>query len=235
MMRGSHDLLGTTVGAKSGATYTAAALSAFGEDLNHHSPTPTSNSHSFYTGKPHVPGLGYAFLMRNYRAGLAKWQTADPMGYPDGWNALAYCNNGVTGAVDLWGCEKVLPDGGDTRWAPFDALALAVSVKWDCKHNFDNPSFSSRISTSGDTGEITIDYKSDTNAILKFSAIKVKDTATFLPGISTSFDHAWKLLVEIEVYVTIAYLDSNGSVQVDQFLNRRLLFDTVHWISKMWE
>ena len=35
--------------------------------------------------------------------------------------------------------------------------------------------------------------------------------------------------------VTIAYLDSNGSVQVDQFLNRRLLFDTVHWISKMWE
>ena len=103
-MRGSHDLLGTTVGAKSGATYTAAALSAFGEDLNHHSPTPTSNSHSFYTGKPHVPGLGYAFLMRNYRASLAKWQTADPMGYPDGWNQLAYCGNGVTSAVDLWGC-----------------------------------------------------------------------------------------------------------------------------------
>ena len=32
--------------------------------------------------------------MRNYRAGLAKWQTADPMGYPDGWNQLAYCGNG---------------------------------------------------------------------------------------------------------------------------------------------
>ena len=231
-----NDLLGTTVGAKSGKQYSAAALSAFGEDLPNSNVQPsTSNLQPFYTGKPQVEGLGYAFLMRNYRAGLAKWQTADPMGYPDGWNALAYCNNGVTGAVDLWGCEKVLPDGGDTRWAPFDALALAVSVKWDCKHNFDNPSFSSRISTSGDTGEITIDYKSDTNAILKFSAIKVKDTATFLPGISTSFDHAWKLLVEIEVYVTIAYLDSNGSVQVDQFLNRRLLFDTVHWISKMWE
>lgn len=24
------------------------------------------------------------------------------MGYPDGWNQLAYCNNGVTSAVDLW-------------------------------------------------------------------------------------------------------------------------------------
>ena len=78
-----NDLLGTTAGAKSGATYTAAALSAFGEDLNHHSPTPTSNSHSFYTGKPHVAGLGHVFLMRNYRAGLAKWQTADPMGCPE--------------------------------------------------------------------------------------------------------------------------------------------------------
>ena len=37
------------------------------------------------------------------RAGLAKWQTADPMGYPDGWNALAYCNNAATSAVDLRG------------------------------------------------------------------------------------------------------------------------------------
>jgi hypothetical protein len=42
--------------------------------------------------------------MRNYRAGLAKWQTADPIGYPDGWNQLAYCNNGVTSSVDIFGC-----------------------------------------------------------------------------------------------------------------------------------
>ena len=44
--------------------------------------------------------------MRNYRAGLAKWQSADPMGYPDGWNQLAYCNNAATSAVDLWGCVE---------------------------------------------------------------------------------------------------------------------------------
>ena len=48
-----------------------------------------------YTGKPNIPGLGYAFLFRNYRASLGKWQTADPMGYHDGWNQLAYCGNGV--------------------------------------------------------------------------------------------------------------------------------------------
>ena len=97
-----NDALGTTVGARSNGKYSAAALTAFGENVSVDSPTPTQNS-NFFTGKPYVEGLGHAFLMRNYRASLAKWQTADPLGYPDGWNALAYCNNGVTGAVDLWG------------------------------------------------------------------------------------------------------------------------------------
>ena len=72
-----NDILGTAVGAKTGKKYSAAALTAFGEG---------DNSNSFFTGKPYVEGLGYAFLMRNYRASLAKWQTADPIGYPDGWN-----------------------------------------------------------------------------------------------------------------------------------------------------
>ena len=72
-----NDILGTAVGAKTGKKYSAAALTAIGEG---------DNSNSFFTGKPYVEGLGYAFLMRNYRASLAKWQTADPIGYPDGWN-----------------------------------------------------------------------------------------------------------------------------------------------------
>ena len=112
-------------------TYHAAALTAFGESLPtdaSNSQLTTYNSQTFYTGKPYVEGLGHAFLMRNYRAGLAKWQTADPMGYPDGWNQLAYCGNGVTSAVDLWGCATVTstifergtptqPDeGGVTGW-----------------------------------------------------------------------------------------------------------------------
>ena len=96
-----NDMLGTTVGAKKGAKYSAAALTAFGEG---------GSRHAFFTGKPQVAGLGHAFLMRNYRASLAKWQTADPMGYPDGWNALAYCCNSVTDAVDLWGCAIALSD-----------------------------------------------------------------------------------------------------------------------------
>ena len=105
-----NDALGTTVGSKSNGKYSAAALTAFGEDLTVHSPTPTQNS-NFFTGKPMVEGLGYAFWMRNYRAGLAKWQSADPMGYPDGWNQLAYCGNAATSAVDLWGCQEYDPNG----------------------------------------------------------------------------------------------------------------------------
>ena len=98
-----NDALGTTVGSKSNNKYSAAALTAFGEG--------SDADKAFFTGKPMVEGLGHAFLMRNYRAGLAKWQTADPMGYPDGWNALAYCGNKAICVVDLLGCvEKSLKD-----------------------------------------------------------------------------------------------------------------------------
>jgi RHS repeat-associated protein len=97
-----NDVLGTTVGFKSNGKYSAAALTAFGEDLTVHSPTPTQNS-NFFTGKPYVEGLGHAFLMRNYRASLAKWQTADPLGYPDGWNQLAYGYNSPYDGVDRQG------------------------------------------------------------------------------------------------------------------------------------
>jgi len=99
-----NDMLGTTVGFKSNGKYSASVLSAFGENPSNHSPTPTQNS-NFFTGKPYVEGLGHAFLMRNYRAGLAKWQTSDPMGYPDGWNQLAYCGNGVVSRIDYQGCS----------------------------------------------------------------------------------------------------------------------------------
>jgi len=101
-----YDALGTTVGSKSNGKYPAAALSAFGEDLTVDSPTPTQNS-NFFTGKPYVEGLGHAFLMRNYRAGLAKWQTADPLGYPGGWDQLAYCGNASVDSIDYLGAETI--------------------------------------------------------------------------------------------------------------------------------
>lgn len=75
--------------------------------------------------------------MRNYRASLGKWQTADPMGYPDGWNALAYCNNGVTSAVDLWGC-KCYEDDTETIWHMWkDEMFFDCT---SCVFPLDNPS-----------------------------------------------------------------------------------------------
>ena len=113
-----NDALGTTVGAKKDGKYSAAALTAFGEN---YLTTQPPNHQTFFTGKPYVEGLGHAFLMRNYRAGLAKWQTADPMGYPDGWNQLAYCGNGVTECVDLLGAitEHNVSFGWYYEWQGF--------------------------------------------------------------------------------------------------------------------
>ena len=111
-----NDALGTTVGVREGRgasrkgakrRYTAAALTAFGVAA-----LAPQGQQTFFTGKPQVEGLGRVFLYRNYRADLAKWQTADPLGYPDGWNQLAYCGNEVTRFVDLEGACKICPNCG---------------------------------------------------------------------------------------------------------------------------
>ena len=62
-----------------------------------------ANQRTSFTGKPYIGELGVAFLFRNYRSDYGKWQTTDPLGYPDGWNNLAYVNNEVIGAVDICG------------------------------------------------------------------------------------------------------------------------------------
>jgi RHS repeat-associated protein len=74
-------------------------MTAFGE---------SADPNAMYTGKPYIGELGYAFLFRNYRSDYGKWQTTDPLGYPDGWNNLAYCNNGVTIKIDYLGGNEVV-------------------------------------------------------------------------------------------------------------------------------
>ena len=54
-----------------------------------------------------MEGLEYAFLFRDYQAGLGKWTTGDPLGYPDGWNNFAYCNNRTTSCFDWLGGEGI--------------------------------------------------------------------------------------------------------------------------------
>ena len=105
-----NDMLGTTLVASRGDKVERSSLTVFGDDAGGAASTasdaslPAPHSPFYFTGKPDIPGLGRAFLMRNYRADLGKWQTADPMGYPDGWNQLAYCRNEVIELIDVFGC-----------------------------------------------------------------------------------------------------------------------------------
>ena len=94
-----NDMLGTTLGVHS-EKYEPIARDAFGMTSK-----DADSAENFFTGKPYIGELGYAFLFRNYRPEQGKWQTTDPLGYPDGWNNLAYVNNGVTMAIDWLGGE----------------------------------------------------------------------------------------------------------------------------------
>ncbi len=92
-----NDMLGATLGVHS-EKYESIARDAFGMTSK-----DADSAENFFTGKPYIGELGYAFLFRNYRPEQGKWQTADPLGYPDGWNNLAYVNNEVMSYIDWQG------------------------------------------------------------------------------------------------------------------------------------
>ena len=94
-----NDMLGNSLGVAEKDKFTAIKRDAFGKTLEN----PAGNAYNMFTGKPQIGGLGYAFLFRNYRPNLGKWQTQDPLGYPDGLNNFAYCNNHVTSSIDWLG------------------------------------------------------------------------------------------------------------------------------------
>ena len=100
-------MLGNTLGVKGKDAYQPIKMTAFGE---------SDNVDAFFTGKPLVGELGYAFLFRNYRPEQGKWQTADPLGYPDGWNNFAYCNNSAVYSIDQLGLST-------WEWIKSSALA----------------------------------------------------------------------------------------------------------------
>ena len=103
-----NDMLGSTLAINGKAV----EMTSFGE---------TADKNAFFTGKPMVDELGYSFLFRDYNPNQGKWTTTDPLGYPDGWNNLAYVNNRASNCFDFAGAAQL--DGtnflfhqGDLSW-----------------------------------------------------------------------------------------------------------------------
>ena len=101
-----NDMLGNTLAVNGKAV----EMSSFGE---------TADKNAFFTGKPMIDELGYSFLFRDYNPYQGKWTTTDPLGYPDGWNNLAYCGNHSNMAIDT--------DGALWSWAT-GAVGAGLSV-----------------------------------------------------------------------------------------------------------
>ena len=91
-----NDMLGNTLAVNGNPV----EMTSFGE---------TDDKNAFFTGKPMIDELGYSFLFRDYNPNQGKWTTIDPLGYPDGWNNLAYCGNHSNMAIDT--------DGALWSWA----------------------------------------------------------------------------------------------------------------------
>ena len=117
-----NDMLGSTL-ANNGK---AVEMTSFGE---------TGDKNAFFTGKPMIDELGYSFLFRDYNPNQGKWTTSDPLGYPDGWNNLAYGNNQVTDGFDAeggkWGNTEFVAyyyrvSGAD--WLDTDDMGLTGDV-----------------------------------------------------------------------------------------------------------
>jgi len=84
----------------------------------------------FYTGKPFEANReGYLFKYRNYSAGLNRWTSIDPSGFPDGINNNAYLPT-PTYELDWQGLLTVDPNSGTPgHWVHGD-LKLDMAGVW---------------------------------------------------------------------------------------------------------
>jgi RHS repeat-associated protein len=161
-----EDMLGSTVGSTEGGKFNAINRTSFGELESGDSGV------DFFTGKPQVEGLGYAFLFRNYRADQGKWQTSDPLGYPDGLNNLAYVNNRVTMYIDWQGAEWVFVSGDAYPQGTYTVQGQQYSAGQNVTYDYYRDDVLHQISTNitnrtesftgtptpGDTNTVTLTY-----------------------------------------------------------------------------
>ena len=155
----------------------------------------TEDAAAFFTGKPMIPELGYAFLYRDYNPAQGKWTTSDPLGYPDGWNCFAYVNNGATVFIDWQGTniyqvhDREGAGGlGHSAW-----IAQASNGKY---HTFDyNPkgSIGTRIRTFNSFEEALSFLNKDSNRYESYLEF------------NTTLEHGDSFVREINNYIAQGY------------------------------
>ena len=171
-----NDMLGTTLGVHS-EKYEPIARDAFGMTSK-----DADSAENFFTGKPYIGELGYAFLFRNYRPEQGKWQTSDPLGYPDGWNNLAYVNNGVTTAIDWLGASCILFHSWED--IPGSTSETETLVKVLVSHTF----------TCGGASQQTLTYSENTSVSISF---QLQYQGTGIPvSYTKSFNETRSVLVQ---------------------------------------
>jgi RHS repeat-associated protein len=99
----------------------------------------TADKNAFFTGKPMIDELGYSFLFRDYNPHQGKWTTSDPLGYPDGWNNLAYVNNRASNCFDFAGAWlEAAHHSINARWLESNSsfISSATNFKWGEYNSF---------------------------------------------------------------------------------------------------
>ena len=153
-----NDMLGSTLAVNGNRV----EMTSFGE---------TADKNAFFTGKPMIDELGYSFLFRDYNPNQGKWTTTDPLGYPDGWNNLAYCNNRVVLSFDRLGAMEV------SFWDSVTNFAIGIN---DAISNY-NDKVAKFIEDNWNAINFAIDRAIDTNNVSLFT-----DSANHTFGLDTN-------------------------------------------------
>ncbi len=212
-----EDMLGSTVGSVEGGKFNAINRTAFGEVES------SDSSVNFFTGKPQVKELGYAFLFRNYRAEQGKWQTSDPMDYPNGWNNLAYVNNMVIDCFDWMGASGFAVEVGPKTACEKGGVTFKVVAMGYCNGNYNSPAITngSAASDGPTSGSSTSNFTLGGVSFGPGSTIgitNISGTITGTPTITTDdANHSKTIYVDVYITFTITATDGNGHTSSSSF------------------
>ena len=194
-----NDMLGSTLAVNGKSV----EMTSFGE---------TGAKNAFFTGKPMIDELGYSFLFRDYNPNQGKWTTTDPLGYPDGWNNLAYVNNGVTNTFDWLGAWKLHYESGETSITEVIDSGITPNVVSD---GLSTVITEYKLLVSFNVGVNSKDYVSSLTVNSKISAVMMSKTTVYSLGSTSSSD--WKEDSRYAcslAYSTTYSIDNYGAISV---------------------